>query len=95
MLLLGSSGKWWALMTEEYILQDSGDVVPSPEITDFAYIVGSDGSGYSVYLSDSRLLMETALDEYTVTEGLIFTLFITVWLICVVKFLGWCFKWMK
>lgn len=82
-------------MTEEFILQDSGEAVLSPEITDFAYIVGSDGSGYSVYLSNAVSINKRESDKYTVSEGLTFMLFVTVWLVCIVKFLGWCFKWMK
>lgn len=82
-------------MTEEYIIEESGETQEQEYKIDFAYIVGNDDSGYKVYLSDSRGLMDTPLNNYTVEEGLSFVIFITIWLVCICKFMGWCFKWIK
>lgn len=70
-------------------------VVASEGGIDYAYIIGSDNTSYKMLLADSRGMMDTPLDDYTVSEGLSFLILVCIWLIALIKFLGWCFRWMK
>lgn len=78
-------------IVHENVLADTGDDVSNlladPELGEIPVV-------YAEIVEDPRLFLETPFEEFTVTEGLLLTLFLCVFVSAVIKLLKEGFYWL-
>lgn len=72
------------------IIDESGNVYE-----EYAYMINNDNGTYSIMLLNDRNIMNTEFNNYTVEEGLTLMIFILLWVLSIIGFLRWAFKWVK
>lgn len=78
----------------EYEVQEIEDV--SGKIyEEYAYIINNDNGTYSMILLNDRNIMNTEFNNYTVEEGLTLMILILLWVVFMIGFIRWAFKWVK
>lgn len=85
---------------QEYEVEEEPEIILTPfdipsGAVPAAYITGWDGSSYQIEAVEVKPFWTTPFDNYSVSEGLLLVLLICIWTIALVKFLGWCFKWIR
>lgn len=62
---------------------------------EISYIIGSDGTDYRLFVTETRSFLEVPFEDYTVIEGSLLLITTVIWLSLLIWFIKWCFRWMK